>query len=153
MPGLGPNKNHCSQNEPKNKGHRPEQHRQEKKNQPIAIDYYSISPEHASGNKGRDIVATGGGLDGGRTSFTQQPQTRIRSRQPARHTIPYSVRLEVLQRFHNCCCLCGASFQTDKTVLLEIDHITPVSRGGTNDPGNLQILCRPCNQAKSNRII
>lgn len=29
-----------------------------------------------------------------------------------------------------------------------IDHITPISRGGGNDPGNLQCLCPPCNLAK-----
>lgn len=31
---------------------------------------------------------------------------------------------------------------------LEVDHIIPVARGGTNDPGNLQTLCRSCNRAK-----
>lgn len=29
-----------------------------------------------------------------------------------------------------------------------VDHITALSRGGTNDRKNLQILCQPCNQAK-----
>ena len=29
-----------------------------------------------------------------------------------------------------------------------VDHITALSRGGTNDRQNLQILCQPCNQAK-----
>lgn len=28
------------------------------------------------------------------------------------------------------------------------DHITPLARGGTNDPANIQILCRPCNSRK-----
>lgn len=31
---------------------------------------------------------------------------------------------------------------------LTIDHIKPLARGGTNDIGNLQTLCRPCNSAK-----
>ena len=30
-----------------------------------------------------------------------------------------------------------------------IDHITPLSRGGTNDRGNLQIACGKCNRSKS----
>jgi 5-methylcytosine-specific restriction endonuclease McrA len=30
----------------------------------------------------------------------------------------------------------------------EVDHIIPLARGGTNDAGNLQLLCRPCNRRK-----
>ena len=32
---------------------------------------------------------------------------------------------------------------------LEIDHIKPVFRGGSNDDGNLQALCRGCHIAKT----
>lgn len=42
-----------------------------------------------------------------------------------------------------CCQLCNVS--TD----LKIDHIKPVAKGGTNDLDNLQLLCGPCNLAKS----
>ncbi len=34
------------------------------------------------------------------------------------------------------------------TTMLEIDHILPIARRGTNDPANLQVLCRPCNRKK-----
>ena len=33
-----------------------------------------------------------------------------------------------------------------------IDHILPVSRGGTSDDDNLQALCLPCNTTKGNRL-
>lgn len=33
---------------------------------------------------------------------------------------------------------------------LTVDHIVPLSQGGTNDHSNLQVLCRPCNSAKHN---
>jgi len=36
-------------------------------------------------------------------------------------------------------------------VRYEIDHKIPVSRGGTNDPENLQLLCPTCNMKKSKK--
>jgi len=32
-----------------------------------------------------------------------------------------------------------------------VDHVQPLSKGGTNDPSNLQILCAPCNLTKNAR--
>jgi 5-methylcytosine-specific restriction endonuclease McrA len=74
------------------------------------------------------------------------------NRQPARHALSATEREAVLRRHRYTCQKCGASRQVIPALELEVDHITPVSRGGTNDPANLQTLCRPCNLAKSNRI-
>lgn len=41
-------------------------------------------------------------------------------------------------------CHCGCDIRNNYT----IDHKTPLSRGGTNWPWNLQLLCRPCNSSK-----
>ena len=32
---------------------------------------------------------------------------------------------------------------------LSVDHIVPVSQGGTHDQGNLMVLCRTCHAAKT----
>ena len=59
-----------------------------------------------------------------------------------------SVRYEVLRRANGKCALCGKSKDEEP---LEVDHIVPRSKGGTNDVVNLQALCRTCNRGKSNR--
>ena len=62
-----------------------------------------------------------------------------------RQPIPRKLRHEVFKRDGYRCRECGAS--KDETSL-EIDHILPVAKGGTNDIGNLQTLCRECNRMK-----
>lgn len=66
----------------------------------------------------------------------------------ARQAIPKRVRFEVFKRDKFTCQYCGASAPD---VTLEIDHIKPVSKGGTNDILNLVTACRECNSGKTNR--
>ena len=65
----------------------------------------------------------------------------------ARVSIPKSVRFEVFKRDKFKCQYCG---DEAPNVILEIDHVIPVSRGGTNDIFNLVTSCRDCN--RENRI-
>lgn len=44
----------------------------------------------------------------------------------------------------NRCYICGKKLKK-----YHIDHFIPLSKGGTNDPGNLRLACPHCNQRKS----
>lgn len=59
-----------------------------------------------------------------------------------------TLRYEVLKRARFRCELCGVSADVRA---LEVDHIVPRSRGGTDDPDNLQALCYRCNAMKRDR--
>lgn len=65
-----------------------------------------------------------------------------------RNPISGAFRHEVFVRDNYRCLECGA---TNMDRILEIDHIVPVSQGGTDEMKNLQTLCMICNRAKSNR--
>jgi 5-methylcytosine-specific restriction endonuclease McrA len=45
------------------------------------------------------------------------------------------------------CVACGSHRR------LEVDHIVPVSRGGSSERANLQLLCRTCNASKGARTM
>ena len=60
------------------------------------------------------------------------------------------LRQAVFERDNYTCHYCG---RCGKGVDLEIDHIIPVSKGGTTDMRNLITACRACNRAKRNRLL
>lgn len=66
----------------------------------------------------------------------------------SRH-IPQNVRTAVWQRDGGRCVQCGIS---GPNANLEYDHIIPFDKGGANTFNNVQLLCRRCNLAKSNKI-
>ncbi len=57
----------------------------------------------------------------------------------------YEVREYLLEKWRRKCAYCGK-----KDVPLEIEHIVPRSRGGSDRVSNLTIACRECNQTKGN---
>lgn len=63
------------------------------------------------------------------------------------------IREFIKKRDNFTCCNCGNSTQIEPNLLLEIDHIIPVSKGGETSEDNLQTLCWKCNRAKSDKII
>lgn len=63
------------------------------------------------------------------------------------------LREHIKERDNYTCCNCGNSTHAEPNLLLEIDHIIPVSKGGRTEESNLQTLCWKCNRAKSNKIV
>ena len=60
----------------------------------------------------------------------------------------YEVREYVLEKWGRCCAYCDA-----RDVPLEIEHIVPKSKGGSDRVANLTLACRPCNQRKGSQSI
>lgn len=69
-------------------------------------------------------------------------------RRKASSYIPGTLRYDILKRSKCRCEACGISVD-DKA--LEVDHIIPRNKGGSNDPSNLQALCYTCNAQKCDR--
>lgn len=67
---------------------------------------------------------------------------------PASGKISNAKRYLLLTLAKQRCVLCG--IKSDKRPL-DIDHIIPRSKGGTDDISNLQVLCAKCNRSKGNR--
>jgi hypothetical protein len=65
-----------------------------------------------------------------------------------RKQISKTARFEVFKRDSFTCQYCG---RKAADVLLVIDHIEPVAKGGTNDLLNLITACKDCNAGKSDR--
>lgn len=91
-------------------------------------------------------IAHGAGPHGGNLYTVLYPwrdvsaeQQRIR-RKPHTNYAKTFVKIGRRDGFH--CQHC------QKTVDLEIDHVIPVIKGGTNDLPNLQLLCQSCNGKK-----
>lgn len=58
------------------------------------------------------------------------------------------LRFQIFKRDHYRCQLCGVAATDGPHVRLEVDHIIPRSRGGTDDPSNLLTMCFGCNRGK-----
>lgn len=60
----------------------------------------------------------------------------------------YETREYLLEKFNRTCAYCGK-----KDIPLEIEHIIPRSKGGSNRISNLTVACHDCNQAKGNKDV
>lgn len=68
----------------------------------------------------------------------------------ARKALSQKTRFEVFKRDSFTCQYCGA---TAPTIALQVDHIEPVAKGGSNEIINLITSCFSCNSGKGDRAL
>ncbi len=63
------------------------------------------------------------------------------------------LREKIKSRDRNTCQQCGISVRDEPNLLIEVDHIIPISKGGTTTEDNLQALCWRCNRTKGATLL
>lgn len=63
-------------------------------------------------------------------------------------------RQQAIERDQGCCQICGLKVAVKRDGKWrmfggETDHIIPLSQGGTNQPENIQTLCKECHREKT----
>lgn len=60
----------------------------------------------------------------------------------------FSIRKKFIERlYRSACAQCGSTEQ------MTMDHVVPISRGGSHSEGNLMPLCRSCNMSKKDKLL
>ena len=62
------------------------------------------------------------------------------------------LRRFIIERDNSTCQQCGNSTDKEPNLLLEVDHIIPVAKGGMTTEENLQTLCWKCNRRKGSKV-
>ena len=123
---------------------------------PISVPYPEYAFEYVSA----------GGNSSQRTTVTLNTQTvdalvetlwqKIRFNKSAagqRALMTAKLRQFIKTRDYHTCRYCSVSLAAEPHLLLEVDHVLPVSKGGLSTPENLQTLCWRCNRTKSNKVL
>ena len=61
-----------------------------------------------------------------------------------------SKRLALVSKYNDTCVYCGRE-NLSKDDVVNIDHVTPLNRGGEDCFDNYQLTCKSCNSSKRNR--
>lgn len=105
-----------------------------------ARDYYADHPAYREKVRARTIVS--------KRRDPLKERARLRLRKAQRKVVPgYFTGADLIEQLNHQGgrCLCGVTFVDDNWT---IDHKIPLSRGGTNWPVNIQLLCLQCNLSK-----
>lgn len=122
---------------------------------PVSVPYpeYMFQYVSAGGNSSQksDVTLNTTTID----ALIEALSQRIRFTKSAagqRALMTAKLRNFVKRRDNFTCKYCSASVAREPNLLLEVDHILPLSRGGLSTVENLQTLCWRCNRTKSNKI-
>ena len=122
---------------------------------PITVPYpvYIFEYVSAGGNSSQRATVTLNTptLD----AFVETLSQKIRWKKSAagqRALMTSKLRNSIKTRDNHTCQYCSVSVTAEPHLLLEVDHIVPLSRGGMSTPENLQTLCWRCNRSKSNKV-
>lgn len=77
----------------------------------------------------------------------------LKSAKAQRALMTEKFRTYIKERDNYTCQMCSASTEEQDLLLLEVDHIIPVSKGGLSEEDNLQTLCWKCNRSKGSKIL
>lgn len=121
-------------------------------------------PHHSYNHEERFTHFNYENLDDNSSQYSLKPQQSIkpfqitvdfereqRNKMKRKYKQGLTLRDYILKRDNYTCQKCGNSKRIEPNLLLEVDHIYPVSKGGLSIPENLQTLCWKCNRSKSNK--
>lgn len=79
----------------------------------------------------------------------EKHQTLVTSYRARKFNAPGKYNIDdvnaLIEKQNGCCVYC----KTDISKKRAVDHIIPLTKGGTNWPNNIQLLCKSCNSRKS----
>lgn len=123
---------------------------------PIQVPYprYKFQYTSAGGNSGQSTTVELNTPTLEALSETLAEKIRwTKSAAGQRALMTTGLRGQIKARDQYACLNCGVSVEAEPHLLLEVDHIMPVSKGGLSVPENLQTLCWKCNRSKGANVV
>lgn len=86
--------------------------------------------------------------DGGKVSTIHVKKWRSKASVLGRSRLSATIRSEIFARDRARCQYCGSIVGP-----FHVDHVTPVAKGGSDEPSNLVLACQPCNLSKGAKTL
>lgn len=94
----------------------------------------------------RDRMATDPAYREKMLERTRQRRAKVKASYSSLRNLLY-----LLEKQHGRCAICGKWLPEDRTQV-EVDHIVPIAKDGSNDVSNLQLTHRTCNRTKGTGV-